>query len=353
MPIRRNELDQISYLPALRSRTAELRGYRELRGDTKSELIPLLSLGNLGRIRESHRVLERSMEVVGRAFIDLNLNPDQACSDFAELADPTNNFERWRRAVEQFDDAVPVPILREDASLRSFVRQVIEIENTHGVVMIRSRQPATDLARIEAAIAVVDDVDNLIVALDFGYIRGGQEAKEHEARRVMNSLRNSEPSLRIVVLASSFPRSVTAYGESGCALSILERDFHARLGGDAVAIYGDHCSIYPEPFAPMRARFVPRIDFPTETDWIYRRHRQDHGGYTRCATEIVALEEWEEADVARFWGSQMIRNAADARDVPDGFGAPANWIAVRVNLHIEKQLRNIAEDDEDDYDEDI
>ena len=59
-------LDAIRYLPTIRSRQAELRGYMELQAATKAALHPLVSLGKLGRLDQSERVLTAVSE---RAFL--------------------------------------------------------------------------------------------------------------------------------------------------------------------------------------------------------------------------------------------------------------------------------------------
>lgn len=349
MAITTEDLDRLVYLPVLRSRQAELRGYERLRPATKAGIIPVISLGNLGKIRESSRVLEAVNERVGRAFVDLNLYSSQACDDVERLINPDNHYEAWRECIRNAgENILPVPILIENAPLRDFVRQVSLIEQDFGVVVLRSRNPIRDHRKLETAISAVDDPDNVFVVLDFGYIRGSQEAHEVEAVRLINSLRTMAPSLRIAIQSSSYPRSIAAHGQEAGALDVLEREFHERLGGDEVAIYGDHGSIHSEPFEPAMARFVPRIDYPTGFEWIFRRHRADQGGYSQCAREITELPEWDPEAVREMWGAQCIQDAAVSPEVPAGFGSPAPWIGVRVNLHLERQWEISSRTDEDD-----
>lgn len=352
MTINSEDLDRLIYLPVLRSRQAELKGYEMLRSETKAGIIPVISLGNLGKIRDSTRVLDAVNDRVGRAFVDLNLYSNQACDDVEDLVNPDNHYEAWRMRIRDAgDNLLPVPIIVESAPLRDFVRQVSLIERDYGVVVLRSRNPTRDQRKLETAISAVDDPDNVFVVLDFGYIRGSQEAHEFEAVRLINSLRTMAPSLRIAIQSSSYPRSVAVHGQEAGALEVIEREFHERLGGNEVVIYGDHGSIHSEPFEPAMARFVPRIDYPTGFEWIFRRHRADQGGYTRCASEIIELPEWDPDAVPELWGAQCIQQAADSPEVPAGFGAPAPWIGVRVNLHLERQweISSRTEDDEGEW----
>lgn len=345
------DLDAIRYLPALRSRQAELRGYRELRTSTKTALRPIIGIGRLGRLGQCSAVLERTIEAVdGHFFLDLNVTSNQHCDDLSAISDPADNFKAWRELAKEAPKAVPLALLREDASERALVRQALAIEEQYGVVAVRSRRPAADLSLLQSVLSAVEDVDNLLLILDFGYIRATLEAREVEAQRIISALRLTEPSARVAVIASSFPKAVAAYGDSGGALEIIERELHARIGGDDVAIYGDHAAIYPDPFEPQIVRFVPRIDYCTFDAWIYRRRRVEDGGYTECARKIMELPEWENEFVDIAWGAKMIADAAKLpNDPPKGFGSPAAWIAARVNMHIERQ--STLPDEVDDEDE--
>lgn len=333
-----DDLDGIKYLPTIRSRQAELKAYRELRQPTKSALIPIIALTKMGRIIDTNRIMQAITDTVaGRFFVDLNSFPGQTCSDHDSLCNPDDAFGNWRSLARQYPNSVPLALLRESTAERPFIQQVRRIERDHGIVAIRSRRPTQDLPAIEAALSAVDDVNNVLVVLDFGYIRGALEARENEALRIITALRLIDPAARIITMASSFPKAVSAYGDTRGSLEIIERDFHWHIGGDAVAGYGDHAAVYPVPFEPQISRFVPRIDYCLDYRWHYERRRDDDGGYVACAEATVALPDWDADFAHRSWGARMIAETALARQVPPGFGAPSNWIAARINMHIERQ----------------
>ena len=332
------ELDALTYVPSLRSRLAELRAYEKLRLATKAQLHPIISLGKLGKLVDANRVLERIAETVPTEFfLDLNTHTGQSVSDIARLRDSANNYEAWRDFAGSVQRAIPVAILREDETERPFIRQVLSLEAKHGVVAIRSRRPAQELASLQAVLSAVDDVNNVLIILDFGYVRGALASKEIEALRVISALRTVDASARLVLMASSFPKAISAYGERRGSLEIIEREFHERLGGIDVAIYGDHGSIYPEPFEPSISRYVPRIDYCSDHAWAYERRKVDEGGYVECAKGIVASPDWEPAFAEASWGAKMVRDTAASQAVPAGFGSPSGWISARVNMHLERQ----------------
>lgn len=346
------DLDDIQYLPAIRSRQAELRGYSKLRDTTKARLRPLVSIGKLGKVDQPERLMETVRESIDQeGFVDLNTNPGQTCAGFERLCDPTGDYAAWRGLFNNDSALTPVALLRDNATERPFVRQVLRIERDHNVVAIRSRRPAQELPILQAALSAVDDVNNLLVVLDFGYVRPSLAAKEQEALRVISALRTVDETTRIVIMGSSFPRSVSAFGDSRGNLDIIERDLHARIGGDDVAIYGDHASIYPEPFEPQISRFVPRIDYCLEEAWLYERRRADDGGYVACARSLVASPDWQESFAGLAWGADMIRQTAQNGAAPAGFNAPSNWIAARVNMHIERQIDVAGTQAEDEFED--
>ena len=335
-------LDAMRYLPTIRSRQAELRGYAELRAATKDLIHPIVSIGKLGRTESVVQVLKSVVEKVGPCFIDLNPQSGQMCSDFELFADSTENYKAWRTLAAGRNELIPVALLRDGATERPFIRQVLLIEEAFETVVIRSRRPAQDLPALQAALSAVDDVNNVLVVLDLGYVRGSLEPKTIEASRAITALRLVDPSTRIAVISSSFPRAVSAYGDQTGSMEILERDLHLQLGGNEVAIYGDHASIYPEPFEPSPARWVPRIDFCLHDSWRFERRREDNGGYRECARKLMASPDWDDAWANEVWGAKKITETANSLQTPTGFGSPANWIAARVNMHIERQASDFS-----------
>ena len=269
--------------------------------------------------------------------------------------DPACHYSNWRELISKFDGLTPVALINPNGSERDFIRQALQIEEKWGTLVIRSKSPSADLPYIQSALAAAASVDNVLAVLDFGYVRGAMETKLIEARSVVTALRFEAPQIRIAVVSSSFPKSVAAYGDTSSVLDIMERDFHAQLGGDEVALYGDHCSIYPEPYEPMISRWVPRIDYCTPETWHYARYREDVGGYVQCAKRIVSSADWDVGFAESNWGAGKIAETASTGEVPAGFAAPGNWISARVNMHIQRQL-DVAypsQIDDDTYDLDI
>ena len=341
------DLDQFRYVPALRTRMWEMRGYAELPEADKGLFLPVFSLCRYNQTRDVTGVAVKLQEAVaGRPFIlDLEQSAELGCGDAARLLDPANAFGAWRAFAAAQPYALPAVLTPRGAPLREVVRQALAMERSFGRVVIRSRDFAADSRAMLAILGAVEDIANVMIILDFMYVRGRWQACALDAAEAINQLRTVDPSVRIVVMGSSYPRSAATYDDAGTVLQIEERLLHRQIGGDEAAIYGDHAAIFPEPFEPMPSRFVPRIDFPLPDAWVFRRVREDRGGFIECARRITDLDDWDPELEDQVWGARKI--AAAARGDVDRMQAPAPWIAVRVNLHLWRQLRyavGVAED---------
>jgi hypothetical protein len=74
----------------------------------------------------------------------------------------------------------------------------------------------------------------------------------------------------------------------------------------------------------------------------------DGSGYIDAASALIS--KYPEILEEDSWGAKMIRAAADGEI--DGMKARAKWIAVRVNIHIQKQLElsmSTISDEEEDF----
>lgn len=332
------DFDRFRYYPSLRSRMWEMRGYAELGDDEKDRLLPIVPLAAHHRTKAISDVAVKVSDYLGdrMRILDLEQSTAYACDDCRTLLNPDNGYAAWRNFVTAQPNSIPTAILPSEAPVRDIVQQARRLERDREQVVIRSRAPSTDLPTLQAVLSAVDDVNNLMIVLDFGYVRSRAGALAVDAANVINALREIDDATRVVVMGSSYPKSAAAYDDTGAAIPIQERAMHASLGGDAVAIYGDYGSIHPEPMEPTMARFVPRIDYPLPDVWLFRRVRADQGGFQACAQQITQLTDWQADLVGTVWGADKISTVA-AGDLTS-MGTPGPWIAVRVNLHLWQQI---------------
>ena len=350
--------DQYHYFPALRTRQAELKGLKELTIARKRQLLPIMTVYKWPKAADFSKSAEKAAEVMdGLPYIlDLTSDARQIAEQQNLLRDPTNAFEAWRNFVSKSTNAIPVVQLAAEAKTRDVVKQAQEFERQAGKIAFRIRDFTVDTTMVVNALSALNDPRNAIVFVDCQYIRNALSAYVAAAIATINRLRTEFPDLVISVLSTSFPQSVTQFGQRQGSINIAERELHQQIGGDGVAAYGDHASIHSVVYDEelMMLRWAPRIDFPREFEWYFERRPGElpMDGYISAARAVRESEP----DLGRLetWGEQQIILASEGNPP---WKAPGQWIAVRVNIHIARQLdlsnrmAKLAQGGDDDLDE--
>lgn len=337
------KLSRYDYFPALRTRQAEIKGLLELDDERKNHLLPIITLGQWRGDGDLTKSANKAVEAMGeRPFLmDLTSDSRNALAHWQSLKDPSNNFHNWRDFASKFKSAIPVIQFSDDSKTRDIVKQAQLIELFFGKTVFRLQNFQRDLPWTISAISAMDDPNNAIVFIDFQFIRGAEQASKITAISLINKLRSEFPSIFIITLATSFPSSVIPFSngqsKSSGQIEILEREFHQSIGGNSVAAYGDHGSIHSVVYddSPVM-RWSPRIDYPDYSSWYFERRPQpiisNEQGYIDCAKAICSNFDLTRSNT---WGERMIQEAAAGSPYAK---APASWIAVRVNIHLARQV---------------
>jgi hypothetical protein len=329
------------YFPALRTRQAELKGLEKLDAERKAKILPTLTLGRWPKALDFSRAAEKAAEAAGGHFIlDLTSDGAHLANEQAKLRDPAGAFSAWRAFVAATPAAIPVVQAGDGPGVREFIKQAQEIERATGRVVFRIRDFSKDTTAAIGALSALDDVRNALVLIDCQFIRPALVAYVTACISTINALRAEFPELVIAVLGTSFPQSTVPFADaSGTrgSIDILERTLHARIGGYAVAAYGDHGSVHSVVYddAPIM-RWAARVDYPRDLTWYFERRPSDQSaaGYVSAAQAVVALDP--DIGTRGIWGEDVIVRAA-AGDVQNQ-KAPGPWISVRVNIHLARQI---------------
>lgn len=333
--------DEYKYFPTLRTRQAEMKGLEMLDDVRKKKILPLITLGRWPKAVDFVKAAEKAESVMDKLphFLDLTTDVTHLGDQQKILRDPTNAFQAWRQFVSQYGSAIPVVQMSHDAKVRDIFKQAQAIENSTGKVAFRIKDFSLDTPTVINAISSLDDPGNAIVFIDCQYIRDALAAYVTATVATINQLRNEFPDLMIVVMSTSFPSSVVPFVDTTQrrgSIDILERQLHARIGGDAVAAYGDHSSIHSVVYDDVPImRWAARVDYPQNMLWAFERRPGDQSaaGYISAAQDILATDA--SIGTRGIWGEQMIVDAAAGN--PHG-KAPSSWIAVRVNIHLSRQI---------------
>ncbi|POP69008.1 beta family protein [Pseudomonas syringae] len=352
------DFERYGYYPALRTRAAELGGLKQLTRHEKEKIVPLITLGKWPRSEDIQVSLDKVVDAMGDLpfILDVTRESKHHCENSASLLSPENNFSAWRNFVSQKDNIVPVVQITDSARIRDITMQAREFETTKNSLAFRITNPQRDIQKVISSLATLDSPEKAIVFIDLGYIRGNIPIVTTAAVSAINQLRQEIPETIISVLSTSFPSTVTTFcredGRSG-EIDIIERELFQTIGGRDICIYGDHGSIHAVVYDETGGRYVPRIDLPFDDSWYFeRRSGEDSSGYIDAARAI--LREYPDLAEDDSWGAGMIKNAANGEI--EGMGSPAKWIAVRVNMHISRQIllsdtiaENPIEEDDDFY----
>lgn len=341
--------ENFSYYPALRTRNAELTGLEHLDADRKSQIIPLITLGKWPRsedISDSAEKIRKIME--GRPyFIDLPDNDAHHTENSKTLLESAGSFNNWRKFVQQQNNAIPV-IQFHDGNRREIVQQALKLENSLGKIAFRIRDFQRDPLLTVAALSALDQVENALVFIDAQYIRAAYPAYVTAVTSTINLLRTEVPETIISTLSTSFPATRSPFMNSTKHSGIIEiqdRDLHETIGGNSVAMYGDHGSIHSVVYDAQPMKWSPTIDYATERVWHFERRANDDkkAGYVAAAAGLI--QKFPEIRESNIWGDKMILQASEGD--PHG-KSPQGWIAVRVNCHLTRQI-DIATNSGDAY----
>ncbi|UCR87199.1 beta family protein [Pseudomonas chlororaphis] len=340
-----NFKDQL-YFPIIRTRQAELNGYARLSDETKDNLCPLITLGKWRNSEDCEKAIAKISECVGNRNYILDLTRDLQHQNQAvrELMNPDSNFSNWVEFVRNNENIIPTVQLTQGAKGREIVRQAVALENLSRPPVFRIKDFKSDLDNTLSALYALNNPENALIIIDAGYIRdiSTKNIKPgvlESILRTINRIVDEIPEVPRVLAGTSFPRSVTPWlneeSEKSGKIDILENILFDEIGSDIV-MYGDHVSIHSVVYDDEGGTFLPRLDVPSDGFWHFeRRPKTKSEGYIDAANTL--LENHPEFQESNTWGAEMLRNTANASGTT--INAPVTAIAVRVNLHIDYQIK--------------
>lgn len=334
------------YFPIIRTRMAELQGLAYLDDEAKDKLAPIITLGKWRNSEDIDKSIEKIIDCLSdRPYIlDLTDDVQHQNSAIKELKDPSGNFSKWVDFVEENEKIIPVVQFTIGAKNREIVRQAVELENIGRRPVFRIKDFSKDLGLTLSSLYALKSPERALVIFDASYIRdistkGVKAGILENILKSLNIIVDELPEVPRVLAGTSFPRSVTSFLEKGLETSgkidILENVLFDEIGSDIV-LYGDHASIHSVVYDDMGGVFLPRIDVPDDGFWHFeRRPRTKKEGYEDASKAL--LEKFPYLKEDKSWGAQMIRNTAEKTEKT--INAPVTAVAVRVNLHLNYQLK--------------
>lgn len=336
------------YIPLLKTTDAELKGYAQLDDKIKDKILPLFELTKSRKTKSSpYGSIEKRMEklkeiVQERPFIlDLTSHEDMMNVQIDNLLDESNGFENWRDFLSSHKEFNIIPVIHvipDDIDQTKALVKWLEQQNyEHYALKVESYDNDT-FSYVSSIAEAIGSLSKLILIIDAGFIEtDSHPAKAQQCINRCNELTGIEIG-NIAILSSSFPKSVKGHtplcldhrGEFPKLDKALQDTVCTSTG--IPLVYGDYASIHPIRYNIGGGGWVPRVDFPTSDSYIYTRYRREEGGYALAAEKMLQEPRFE---VINCWGNNEIHVAASG--TPNGL-SPSYWIAVRLNLHITREV---------------
>lgn len=335
-------LEQFPYCPTLYARVAEIKALAQLPAATKDRLFPIIIARPWPNAKHLVRTWEKIGEALGNRRFALDLDRTRrnsggklaAAAEFDDLFVSRNGFENYYETLSTINEAIPV-LRISGGEAQHFDAQARHLEKLDRGLVVR-----IEYANVTNPIALVGQVLNRFQDVSFFVDAGWSRdilGREAWAATIVECIARTHPETEIVISGSSFPNSFSDIADRGI-IRVEERHLYnnlVRRHNAATLIYGDWGSTRP-PSDPVPMKNVPRIDLPTQNQWIsFRRDGEldDEESYIDIAKRVIADPDWP-ADL-NIWGTYTIEWTAKGE--PGSIRSPATAAAARINIHLHRQ----------------
>lgn len=319
-------------------------------------------------------------------FVDLTREPSLSCYEIEQLSDSSNGYQNWVQFVldrkANYSSILPTLVVNpsEEEAVEEYLdnlsSQFIKFSKKFNAIAYRAsiledEDFLYDLHALKNKIEQFQrDGGEFYLFLDHEYIRPNNgDAHYQRTSQIISSILDEFPSLKIVILATSFPKSVTDIGDENHDIFRVEEMYlykKIKKNYDEV-IYGDYGSINPirNDEVVMARGWRPRIDFTSSVGELavyYFREKRDVIGqstvnvrgqskkkniyapyskhYSSVANKVIGFK-FGYQDLKSSWGNDGIKAASMGR-VPSN--SPSYWISVRMEIHIIQILKCLGLD---------
>ncbi len=337
-------IENARYIPVLSVRPAEMNALLELPEGDKNLLLPAVQLRPWVGSAQFTRTIEKISDVYGERNWIGNLDcdytpPDEetdrpAIHQFHALCNENNGYENWCRFVAENQRIIPCIQLRHKAEFLGQLERLAALER--GLVVHLQNLSEILTAEELVALAEVSEENQILFIIDFKEL-GRRDLNEAilQWANFLDSATTAIPGCFIAISSTSFPHSF----DSITTQEIRER----QLFGVAQAtnqqhnwnlIYSDRGSARLQIPRGGGGAPYPRIDYPVSNHWYFFRSDSQDGEYQGVAIQAMASPHWN-PDL-RIWGTQMIERTSRGDEY--AIISPAKATAVRINIHLHRQL---------------
>lgn len=298
---------------------------------------------------------ERIKEIFKNDEIILDLTSDESLSnpEIDAFFSPTEGYRNWVEYLlgleneKCFKKLIPSIIVNgTDENLYTNLKlQAASFANNFNCMTYRCDiEDDGCVGDIDAIKDYLNDCESYII-IDNGYIQPSEVAAcARKSTEIIKQITGIVPRANIILTSTSFPDKFPP--EDNFTLPLSEITLYNNVSkslSETSIVYGDYGGINPirNDGIIMARGWRPRIDIPLANSVFYCRRRRSGLEYSRTYS-IVAQEAKNDSrfprDMNDNWGVQQVLNAADGASPGSN---PSFWISVRMNIHIEQQLRRL------------
>ena len=326
------------YYPTVSLRRAEMRALEKLPESEKQKMLPIVLIApwmNSIKFENSLNIIKKS---IGNQLIivDLDRNyrsssPLESRAFFWSLLDLNEGPKNWINFVKEHPNFIPCIQIAgvEERLIDQQIDGARQLQRGYCLRFELERHPQImeDISMINKCLN-----DDFLVILDFGYSDFTAQIN-YKITEILAYIFGVSPDIRVAVCGSNFPNDFSEFDDFAKSQPIASRQMYSSiLGqfGNYNLYYGDWASTKPRKYDGHGSPPLPRIDYPTATQWIMARSKDNGWSLEDAAIRITRLPEW--ADHPQVWGAGMIEKTA--MGFPGGIRTHPEAMAARINIHL-------------------
>ena len=355
-------LNDITYIPMLCLKPAEMAAIEELPEKDKDLLLPLIPIKRWANSKTLNKSIGRIQKAIGlRSWIadidndflsniEAKQNKDDAIfQEIKELANPSDGYRNWIAYITENPELLPVVQLMDVQELDKQLDNLILIDRLITVRFQMSGKFAITQSNFNFAINVMirkNFPSGLLIILDYGDLDRVNLIEYQRYSTLFNQLHRIFPSASFSISGTSFPYSFA--GSYKGEIPIYERQIFNKVSNECsniTLIYSDRASTRALSMNGGVGVPPPRIDYPLKNDWRFIRKELKGSGkdkedlYKEAAIDIMKSDYY--GDLPPLWGTQMIEKTSLGD--PYSITSASRATAVRINLHLYQQLHYLMD----------
>jgi len=339
-------MDVQEYFVTIGVRPAELSGLKELPATTKDRLSALLLLAPWLATTPLSRAIEKFEESYPSRpyFIDVdtyyrtNENGNEAKDLWQRLATKPADVDAWWELLSSFPNANPCLLMAEQ-SLASARQQIAWARENHRAFCLRMNLADTGsgippwMPELVQELAA-EGANDYTVVFEFGWVEDALSVAAIASGYTNTFFSIIPPVVPVIISCTSFPKDFTVYDGTNVE-QFTNRQLIAQVQqgtNHPRVVYGDWGSTRPRSYGHA-SQPKKRIDYPTDTSWVFARNNGIEVSFPVAAQRIVDSGFWS-GDLG-IWGEQLIEGTAEGQAF--AIDTMPKMYAARINIHLHRQ----------------